>query len=329
MKAYAKKHGIGKRRCLIGSLHATKILLATPLLRWYLSHGLEVTKVYQLIQFRPEACFKRFADEVTTARRTGDVDPSKALLGDMFKLLGNCAYGKMATNKLKHKKIILCDSEKALKYLENPLYREKNEITKDCYEVTMAKKKIVMNLPLHIAFFVYQYAKLRMLEFYCDFVDYFLARSDFQYCEMDTDSAYIALAGETFEELVTPDKRTEYGLLKDLWFPRDASEKRTPGLFKVEWEGEAFVGLCSKTYYCQGANPKYSCKGVNRQLNSVSLEKYLEVLKSGESSSGTNKGFRVMDNTVHMYNQEREGYSYYYNKRKVLDDAVTTEPLHI
>jgi hypothetical protein len=37
---------------------------------------------------------------------------------------------------------------------------------------------------MQIGCFVYQYAKLRMLEFYYDFMDVFVDRSDFQYCSM-------------------------------------------------------------------------------------------------------------------------------------------------
>jgi len=33
-------------------------------------------------------------EQVTEARRTGDIDKSKALLPEVFKLLGNSAYGK-------------------------------------------------------------------------------------------------------------------------------------------------------------------------------------------------------------------------------------------
>jgi hypothetical protein len=33
-----------------------------------------------------------------------------------------------------------------------------------------------------------------MLEFYYDFIDVFVDRRDFQYCAMDTDSAYMALS---------------------------------------------------------------------------------------------------------------------------------------
>ena len=55
-KAYAEKHNImaQPRRSLIGSMKGEKILLATPLLKWYLEHGLEVTKVHQVVEFTPE-----------------------------------------------------------------------------------------------------------------------------------------------------------------------------------------------------------------------------------------------------------------------------------
>ena len=34
------------RRCLIGSYFGEKVLLATPLLKWYLKQGLEVTEIF-------------------------------------------------------------------------------------------------------------------------------------------------------------------------------------------------------------------------------------------------------------------------------------------
>ena len=41
-----------------------------------------------------------------------------------------------------------------------------------------------------------------MLEFYYDFINFYLDRSDFQYCEMDTDSAYIAFNSDNFADLI-------------------------------------------------------------------------------------------------------------------------------
>ena len=53
------------------------------------------------------------------------------------------------------------------------------------------------------------------------------------------------------------------------------------GLFKMEWEGDGFVGLAAKTYYCfHNESPdkdKHSAKGINRHF-SLSKEDYLKVL---------------------------------------------------
>ena len=57
---------------------------------------------------------------------------------------------------------------------------------------------------------------------------------------MDTDSVYIAIAGNSVESLVKPELREEFQQGKCNWFPRTdtaehrAYEKRTTGLFKVE-----------------------------------------------------------------------------------------------
>ena len=76
---------------------------------------------------------------------------------------------------------------------------------------------------------------------------------------MDTDSAYIAISGESVEALVRSELREVFEQEKHQWFPRTdtpehkAFDKRTLGLFKEEWSREDIIGLCSKTYYCFGA----------------------------------------------------------------------------
>ena len=86
MRQFAADHDIPNKpvKSLIGSMFGEKILLATPLLQWYLEHGLEITRVYQIIEFKPDSCFQGFADEVSDARRTGDADPSKTILVETY-----------------------------------------------------------------------------------------------------------------------------------------------------------------------------------------------------------------------------------------------------
>ena len=175
MRQYAEEHDIMStpRRMLVGSFHGIKLLLATPLLRWYLAHGLVVDRVYQVVSYEPNPCFQRFGESVSAARRAGDADTDRAIIGDTMKLLGNSAYGKTVTNVDRHRKVTYCtEVGTSLSLLVgNKRFRQLDVVSEDAYEVTSNKARVKYDLPLHIGFFVYQYAKLRMLQFYYDFVD--------------------------------------------------------------------------------------------------------------------------------------------------------------
>ena len=62
MQTHAREQGLSEQphRLLIGAMSARQLLLATPLLKWYLDHGLKVTKIYEVVEFRRQACFKGF-----------------------------------------------------------------------------------------------------------------------------------------------------------------------------------------------------------------------------------------------------------------------------
>ena len=173
MRQYAEEHDIMStpRRMLVGSYHGEKSLLATPLLRWYLAHGLVVDRVYQIVEYSPKPCFQHFGESVSTARRNGDVNPDKSIIADTMKLLGNSAYGKTVTNIDRHRDIKYCTEVGTSLLINNKRFRQLDVVTDDAYEITSSKARLTYDLPHHIGFFVYQYAKLRMLEFYYDFVD--------------------------------------------------------------------------------------------------------------------------------------------------------------
>ena len=173
MRQYAEEHDIMStpRRMLVGSYRGEKILLTTPLLQWYLAHGLVVDRVYQIVEYSPKPCFQQFGDSVSAARRAGDSDPDKAIIADTMKLLGNSAYGKTVTNVDRHRDIKYSTEVGTSALVNNKRFRQLDVVAEDAYEVTSSKARMTYDLPHHIGFFVYQYAKLRMLEFYYDFVD--------------------------------------------------------------------------------------------------------------------------------------------------------------
>ena len=173
MRQYAVDHDIMStpRRMLVGSYRGDKILLTTPLLQWYLAHGLVVDRVYQIVEYSPKPCFQRFGESVSAARRAGDADPDKSIIADTMKLLGNSAYGKTVTNVDRHRNVTYSTEVGTSLLINNKRFCQLDVVTEDAYEVTSSKACLTYDLPLHIGFFVYQYAKLRMLEFYYDFVD--------------------------------------------------------------------------------------------------------------------------------------------------------------
>ena len=95
MKTFAQEQEIMSRprRSLIGSYFGEKILLATPLLTWYLEHGLEVTHIYQVVEYTAVPCFQSFGEAVSDARRAGEADKNKAIIADTMKLV-SCDFIK-------------------------------------------------------------------------------------------------------------------------------------------------------------------------------------------------------------------------------------------
>ena len=123
---------------------------------------------------------------------------------------------------------------------------------------------------------------------------------------MDTDSAYIALAVVAIDDLVVD--REHYFRHRSEWLPAECCDEhendyvaasisgrlwtatescclarkmydtRTPGLFKVEWRGDGFVGLCSKTHYYFGSTEnKYSTKGLSKRQNVIDKDAFLAI----------------------------------------------------
>ena len=217
------------------------------------------------------------------------------------------------------------------------------------YEVQHAKEKVKLDVPIQIAIFILNLAKLRLLMFHYDHLDRLVDRSDYMLCETDTDSLYLALSKPTFEEVVRPALKEEYlktlkGQCKDgptpslEYFPRSCCEKhalfdkREPGVFKTEFVGDEMIGLCSKTYFVENRDlqiSKMSCKGVNKKLVENPKEVFKNVLKRKRPETCENRGIRAKGTTMYTYRQSKIGFNYFYVKRRVLEDGVTTLPLDL
>ena len=358
------------RRLLVGGMRARQMLIATPLLKWYLEHGMVITKIYQVVEFIPHRCFRDFIREVGDNRRLGDAHPDKAIIGDTSKLHGNSSYGGIIMDQKKFQSVTYVEGEgNAMLEANKPQIKKSSIQGKTRYQ------------PSRTNWILQQYAKLRMPQFYYDCLDIYVDRTDFSYCEMDTDSAYVALSRPDLASGVTPHIRDSYQQtltgcgregIDPEWFPRTCCskhakyDKRTPGLFKIEYEGDAMIGLlvCSKTYIVQKTTTihtssmamscfrllrrakrlppkrlvnlprlvrqvKFSSKGITKPSVKAPMTTFRYVLNTQRVGHGTLKGFRTRNNGISTYEQIRNGFSNCYCKRRVLDDGVSTVPLDL
>jgi len=293
------------------------------------NHGAVVTKVYRTIDYQPAKIFPWFVEQVTEARRTGDVDKSKALLAEVFKLLGNSAYGKLIEALEQQTNTIYTKDEKVVDRALRSAYFSDLEEVRQAYELESRKPRITIRRPFQVGIAVYQLAKLRILEFYYDFLDKYIDRRDFELIQMDTDSNYMAISGERLEDIVRPELKAEFEAEKNQWLSWDKWSGRTPGLFKLECEGSRMIALCSKCYFVDEAEDekkKFSTKGMSKKQNEITWQRFKAALE-GSKDMATNRGFRMRDGQMVTYEQKNLGLSAYYDKRWVLPDGIHTEPI--
>ena len=342
------------RKLLVGGMAATKIFLATNLLQWYLEKGLKVTNIYEVVEYKFERCFEGFCDFISNARRDGDIEPAKEVLGETCKVLGNASYGSLLLDKTKHTNVTYVhDSNNAHLAVNDPLFKKVCSLPGDIFEIEKSKKNVSLDIPIQLAFCILQSAKLKLLQFYYDCLDYYVNREDFQLTHSDTDSLYFEMSGKHLIDIVKPEKKKEfknyiYGKCFDfdeegnpfrasdkIFFPRECCakhnlyDKRERGLYKKEAEGDEVICLAPKTYHLhrEGLQDCVKAKGINKSVLVDPRKLYLAALQDREAGYANNIGFRAINNTIMTYSQKRKGFTFDYTKREVLPNGIDTKPL--
>ena len=210
--------------------------------------------------------------------------------------------------------------------LRSLLFEDLEEIG-DGYEIKEKKRKVEITRPYQCGIAVYQLAKLRMLEFYYDFLNNYVDLRDFEYIYMDTDSAYFAMSGESLRDVLKPELVEVYDKEVGKWLATDKYSEKTPGLFKLEFIGVKMIALTAKCYFCEGKQgTKYSCKGISKKQNDMTWKRYMQGFQ-GYQDKAKNTVFRIHEQGVVTYKQNKLGLSAFYDNRYVLPDGIHTRPL--
>ena len=129
-------------------------------------------------------------------------------------ILGNSSYGYQIMDRSRHSQTRFVKEATAATLINSKQFKDYNQINDDLFEVTSSKAKIVHKEPIVVGFFILQYAKLRMLELYYNFLDKFCDKKKFVEIEMDTDSLYMAMSVDSVNDLVSEEKKVEWMQLR-------------------------------------------------------------------------------------------------------------------
>ena len=169
-------------RKVLGVMKVEKILVYTPLLKWYIQHGLKVTAYDKLLKCKAVRPFNWFPEEIVQALHEADKNKDKTIVGEMAKLKGNSFYGKMIKDIAQHHYTTFTADEKDINDgLRSPFYENLEEI-REIYESQERKMKVEITRTYQCGIAVYQIAKLCMLEFYYNFLGKYIVKKNFNIC---------------------------------------------------------------------------------------------------------------------------------------------------
>ena len=136
-------------------------------LKQALNHGLKLTKVHSVIEFRQEEWLKPYIDMNTELRKNAKNDFEK----DFFKLMNNSVFGKTMENVRNHRDIKLVTSDKQRSILASePHYHSNKRISKNLMKMEMKKVEVKMNKPIYLGQAILDIGKTLVYEFWYNYI---------------------------------------------------------------------------------------------------------------------------------------------------------------
>ena len=331
-------------------------------LKFYLDHGLILTKVHKVLEFTEKAWLRPYIELNTMHRKNSKNEFEKAF----YKLMNNAVFGKTMENVRNRMDLRLVNVDNTAKLIK--LFASPNFISRrvlggtdgSIIAVHMLKEKVVLNKPIYTGQAILDLSKISMYEFWYDVVQpRYGPKAKLVY--MDTDSFII--------EIETPDIVQDFGEMKQHFdfsdYPPDhplydTSHKKALGYMKDECNGkqiEEVVALSSKMYsyvkspfeYGMELNPVLedglyvnddSCfseahikklsirkaKGVKRSITASELrhEQYYQCVTSGSTVTTEQTNLRSKNHSIGIYKTSKISLSPVDTKRYILENGVDT-----
>ena len=157
---------------------------------------------YRFVEYVPVKCFKKIVQSSVCARREEDKNPNSIVVAETMKLLANSSYDYQNMDRSHYTVTKHLSNEKTHMAINTKLFKRLDHINDQLYEIEWAKAEIEHREPIIVGFFILQYAKLRLLELYYNFLERFCDVNKFEELEMDTDSLHLTLSEKELHDCI-------------------------------------------------------------------------------------------------------------------------------
>lgn len=228
--------------------------------------GLQLKKIHRALGFIETPWAKPYIEFNTEMRKNAKSDFER----DFFKLKINSLFGRTLMNVRKHTNIELVNNPKrALKLCASPALKDYRIFDENLTGFNMTKVEVKLKTPVCVGFSVLELAKLRMLEFFYDFLQKKYGES-LKLILSDTDSYLVYIETEDlYRDIYQHKKHFDCSVFPKDHYAYDSTNKKKVGKFKLEHCGSTIEKVCairSKVYSIKfvDKSPHKVAKGVNR-----------------------------------------------------------------
>ena len=131
-----------------------------------------------------------------------------------MKLLANSSYGYQIMDRSRDTVKNYLNDEKTHGVINTKFFKRLDHINDQLFELELAKAEMEHREPIIAGFFILQYAKIRMLELYYNFLERFCDVNKIDELEKDTDSLCLALSEKKLYDCIREESKAERELMR-------------------------------------------------------------------------------------------------------------------
>jgi len=297
-------------------------------LKFYITHGLQLTKIHRVLEFTQAPWLKPYIDLCTAERQKA----ATTFEADFHKLSANSCFGKTMENLRDRQNIrLIADRNKFIKAVSKPTYVNSEIINEDLVMVKGTRLKLMLNKPIFAGFTILELSKLTMYSFHYDYILPTYGPDRARLLFTDTDSLTYHIQTENLHD----DMKEDLDRFDTSNFPKEhelfsMDNHRVVGKFKSETAEVApkqFVGLRSKMYslYVRDDKPcKTALKGIMKSYvkKHIRHQAFLKTLRSKKCTSAEFRAFRADNHVIKTVQISKICLSAFDDKRYILNDGM-------